>query len=138
MSNYDEQYLDLVDRILKNGYYDNNRTGIPTYKLPHQMMQFDLEKEFPIATTKFVAFRTAVRELLWIFKDQSNDVTKLQKRLDELGYFDQDATGFYGPYTAAAVKAFQKRNSLTADGIAGPKTLDKVYRKVGFVKQPRL
>ena len=59
--------------------------------------------------------------------DKGNDVTKPQKRLDELGYFDQDATGFYGPYTAAAVKAFQKRNSLTADGIAGPKTLDKVY-----------
>jgi len=59
--------------------------------------------------------------------DKGNDVTKLQKRLDELGYFDQEATGFYGPYTAAAVKAFQKRNSLTADGIAGPKTLDKIY-----------
>ena len=63
MSKYDEQYLDLVERILKNGYYDQNRTGTATYKLPHKMFQFDLSKgEFPILTTKFVAFKTAVKE----------------------------------------------------------------------------
>lgn len=59
--------------------------------------------------------------------DTGNDVTRLQKRLTELDYFKQDATGFYGPYTMEAVTAFQKRNGLSADGIAGPKTLDKLY-----------
>ena len=78
MSLYDEKYLKLVKDILDNGYYDNNRTGISTYKLPHQVMQFNLQKEFPILTTKFVAFKTAVKELLWIFKDQSNSVQDLQ------------------------------------------------------------
>lgn len=78
MSLYDEKYLSLVKDILDNGYYDNNRTGISTYKLPHQVMQFNLQKEFPILTTKFVAFKTAVKELLWIFKDQSNSVQDLQ------------------------------------------------------------
>ena len=66
MSLYDKQYLNIVENILENGYYDQNRTGVATYKLPHQIMQFDLEKEFPILTTKFVAFKTAVKELLWI------------------------------------------------------------------------
>ncbi|MBR2264827.1 MAG: thymidylate synthase, partial [Firmicutes bacterium] len=80
MSLYDEQYLDIVERILKDGYYDNNRTGISTYKLPHQIMQFDLQKEFPILTTKKVAFKTAVKEILWIMKDQSNDVRLLQEQ----------------------------------------------------------
>ena len=80
MSLYDKKYLALVDDILENGYYDNNRTGMPTYKLPHQIMQFNLQKEFPILTTKFVAFKTAVKEMLWIYKDQSNDVTKLQEQ----------------------------------------------------------
>nr|WP_222433539.1 thymidylate synthase [Megasphaera hominis] len=79
VSNADTQYLDIVERILKDGYYSNNRTGIPTYKLPHQMMQFDLEKEFPILTTKFVAFKTAIKEILWIWQLQSNDVRELQK-----------------------------------------------------------
>lgn len=69
---YEEQYLSIVDNILKNGYYDNNRTGTPTYKLPHQIMQIDLEKEFPILTTKFVAFKTAVKEMLWIMRGDNN------------------------------------------------------------------
>ena len=80
MSLYDKKYLSIVEDILNNGYYDNNRTGMPTYKLPHQVMQFNLEKEFPILTTKFVAFKTAVKEMLWIYRDQSNDVTKLQEQ----------------------------------------------------------
>ncbi len=80
MSYADKQYLDIVENILDKGYYDNNRTGVATFKLPHQIMQYDLSKEFPILTTKFVAFKTAVKELLWIYKDQSNDVTKLQEQ----------------------------------------------------------
>ncbi|MBC8061207.1 MAG: thymidylate synthase [Clostridiaceae bacterium] len=78
MSVADIKYHKLIDDILNEGYYDQNRTGMATYKLPHQIMQFDLQKEFPIITTKFVAFKTAVKELLWIFKDQSNDVLALQ------------------------------------------------------------
>ncbi|WP_142414101.1 thymidylate synthase [Hathewaya massiliensis] len=79
MSIADKQYLEIAENIIHNGYYDQNRTGIATYKLPHKIMQFDLEKEFPILTTKFVAFKTAVKELLWIYRDQSNDVKKLHE-----------------------------------------------------------
>lgn len=78
MSFADTQYLNIVKNVIENGYYDQNRTGIATYKLPHQVMQFDLEKEFPILTTKFVAFKTAVKEMLWIWQLQSNDVRVLQ------------------------------------------------------------
>ena len=79
MSIADTQYLNIVENILDHGYFDNNRTGVRTYKLPHQIMQFDLEQEFPILTTKFVAFKTAVKEILWIWQLQSNDVRELQK-----------------------------------------------------------
>lgn len=79
MNSYNEQYYKIAKNILENGYYDNNRTGIPTYKLPHQIMQFNLEKEFPILEYKKVAFKTSVKELLWIYQKQSNDVTELQK-----------------------------------------------------------
>lgn len=79
MSTADTQYLNIVENILARGYYANNRTGVPTYKLPHQIMQFDLAEEFPILTTKFVAFKTAVKEILWIWQLQSNDVRELQK-----------------------------------------------------------
>jgi len=80
MSWADKQYLKIVRDILNNGYYDQNRTGVATYKLPHQIMQFDLEEEFPILTTKFVAFKTAVQEMLWIWQEQSNDVSWLKER----------------------------------------------------------
>lgn len=78
MSLADTQYLGIVKRILEEGAMGQNRTGMPAYKLPHQIMQFDLEKEFPILTTKFVAFKTAVKEILWIWQKQSNDVRVLQ------------------------------------------------------------
>lgn len=79
MSSADNQYLQIVQRILDTGALGQNRTGMPAYKLPHQIMQFDLEKEFPILTTKFVAFKTAVKEILWIWQQQSNDVRVLQQ-----------------------------------------------------------
>lgn len=79
MSLVDNQYLDIVKNVLEHGYYAQNRTGVATYKLPHQIMQFDLQDgEFPILTTKHVAFTTAVKELLWIWQLQSNDVRVLQ------------------------------------------------------------
>ena len=68
MANADVQYLTIAKNILDRGYYSNNRTGIPTYKLPHQIMQFDLRKEFPILSSKHVAFKTAIKELLWIWQ----------------------------------------------------------------------
>ena len=76
--NYEQQYLEICKNILENGYYDTNRTGVSTYKLPHQIMTIDLQKEFPILKTKFVAFKTAVKEMLWIYQKQSNVVQDLR------------------------------------------------------------
>ena len=63
MSSADTQYLAIVERILKDGYMPIPYR-VPTYKLPHQMMQFDLSKEFPILTTKFVAFQNSCERTL--------------------------------------------------------------------------
>ena len=54
--------------------------GVETVRLPHQVLQFDLSEEFPILTSKKVAFKTAVLEMFWIFQVQSNDVRWLQDR----------------------------------------------------------
>lgn len=79
MSDYDNKYLELIQDVLDNGYFDTNRTDTNTYKLPHKTMTFDLENEFPILTSKRVAFKTAIKELLWIFKSQSNNIDDLHK-----------------------------------------------------------
>jgi peptidoglycan hydrolase-like protein with peptidoglycan-binding domain len=54
-------------------------------------------------------------------------VTALQKRLSILKYFSGSADGIFGINTAKAVSSFQERNSLSADGVAGTKTLAKLY-----------
>ena len=50
-------------------------------------------------------------------------VTQLQERLKTLGYFEGEATGFFGPLTESAVIAFQTAQSLAPDGIVGAATL---------------
>ena len=54
------------------------------------------------------------------------EVKSLQQKLIELGYLRGTADGIFGSKTADAVKAFQKANKLTADGIAGQKTLNSL------------
>lgn len=96
MTKFDDQYIDLCRRILKSGQKIENYTGkshgnaavpehvaqkgVKTIRLPHQILQFDLSEEFPILTSKKVAFKTAVLEMLWIFQEQSNDVRWLRER----------------------------------------------------------
>ncbi|MBQ8556124.1 MAG: peptidoglycan-binding protein [Clostridia bacterium] len=59
--------------------------------------------------------------------DYGAAVKKLQNRLKELGYYKTTVDGSYGSLTKKAVKAFQSRNGLTADGVAGKATLNKIY-----------
>lgn len=60
--------------------------------------------------------------------ESGNEVKKLQKKLQELGYYNGTTDGKYGSGTEKAVKAFQKAKGLKADGVAGPTTLQAVNR----------
>ena len=102
MSKFDDQYIKLCREILKHGEKITNyhkkgdrsakvASAIPdhtaqatsearTIRLPHQVLQFDLQEEFPILTTKKVGWKTAVLELLWIYQAASNDVRWLKER----------------------------------------------------------
>ncbi|MHB1313856.1 MAG: C40 family peptidase [Christensenellales bacterium] len=57
---------------------------------------------------------------------EGTDVEELQKRLVELGYLSS-STGYFGTETETAVKRFQERNNLTADGTVGEKTREMLY-----------
>ena len=54
-------------------------------------------------------------------------VTYLQNRLTVLGYYQANADGTCKADDVAAIKAFQKKNGLTADGVAGYETQTRVY-----------
>ena len=58
-------------------------------------------------------------------------VRDLQTNLTDLGYYWADITGSYGEKTEAAVKLFQQKNNLTADGVAGSKTLAAISSAIG-------
>ncbi|WP_425953179.1 thymidylate synthase [Ralstonia pseudosolanacearum] len=63
------QFHQMLDAILKTGIRRPNRTGIDTYFLPGYMLRFDLANEgFPAITTKKLAFKSMVGELLGFFR----------------------------------------------------------------------
>ncbi len=59
--------------------------------------------------------------------DGGQEVVRLQRRLADLSYLYSAPDGDYGSVTANAVQAFQRRNSLSADGVAGHDTLSVLY-----------
>ena len=61
------------------------------------------------------------------YGDKGSDVRQMQQRLKELGYYKGSVDGVYGSGTIKAVRAFQERNRLTADGVAGPSTQKVLY-----------
>lgn len=56
------------------------------------------------------------------YGSRGDDVKKVQSRLKTWGYYNGAVDGIFGSGTLAAVKSFQRKNGLTADGIVGPKT----------------
>ena len=80
MTIWDKEYIRLCKKILAEGIEVENRTGINSIKIDGYYFELDLEKEFPVLTTKQLYFRQAIIELLWIYQAQSNDVRWLQER----------------------------------------------------------
>jgi N-acetylmuramoyl-L-alanine amidase len=63
---------------------------------------------------------------------RGDDVTELQRRLNELGFDAGRADGILGPETEAALRAFQRNAGITADGVCGPATLHSLDRVGGL------
>lgn len=62
-------------------------------------------------------------ETLSKYGSRGSEVTQIQTKLKRWGYYSGSVDGIYGTKTVNAVKYFQRKNGLTADGIAGPATL---------------
>ena len=71
----------------------------------------------------------AMPTITWTLQKGSKGeaVTAIQKRLKQLGYFEGEVSETFDDATTIAVKAFQKDNKLTADGVVGDKTLKKIF-----------
>lgn len=86
MSQYDDQYNRIISKIMRYGEtnkdeqvrtrWESGNTPAYTKSIISQKMRFD-NSEVPILTTKKVAWRTSIKELLWIWQLKSNDVNVL-------------------------------------------------------------
>ena len=80
---------------------------------------------FTIFLSYNVFFRegTSEVEALSKYGSRGEEVRTIQTKLKRWGYYNGNIDGIYGTQTLNAVKYFQRKNGLTVDGIAGPKTL---------------
>jgi len=80
-----KQYHDLLEDILNNGEVKDDRTGVGTISVFGRQLRFDLTVGFPAVTTKKLAWKSVVSELLW-FIEGSGD----ERRLAEILYGSRD------------------------------------------------
>jgi thymidylate synthase len=82
----EQDYLSALSHVLNNGVLRSDRTGTGTIGVFGQQQRYDLSKSFPAITTKKLAFRAVVSELLW-FIEGSGD----ERRLAEILHGTRDA-----------------------------------------------
>lgn len=75
------QYLELLKTVMENGVDTDDRTGIGTRSLFGYQMRFDLSKSFPAITTKKLAWKPLIAELLWFIEGSTDE-----RRLAEIQY----------------------------------------------------
>ena len=68
-----QQYLDCIRHVLAHGIKTEDRTGVGTISTFGYQMRFDLRHSFPAVTTKKLAFKSMVSELLWFLEGSSDE-----------------------------------------------------------------
>lgn len=87
-----------------------------------------MKRIFSVILAAAVVFAIAVPTVFAVSRlgSSGSEVTKIQTRLKDWGYYTGKVDGVYGSKTVQAVKSFQQKNGLTPDGVAGSATLAKI------------
>ena len=119
-----EQYLKLLEHILTNGVKKEDRTGTGTISVFGYQMRFNLEKGFPLLTTKKLHIKSIIHELLWFLKGDTN-IKYLNDNNIKIWDKWADENGNLGP-----VYGYQWRSWSAKEG----KTIDQITNVVKQIK----
>jgi len=122
-------YLDLMRHVLTHGVDKTDRTGTGTRSVFGYQMRFDLQKGFPILTTKRVHFKSVAVELLWFLKGDTN-----------VQYLKDNGVSIWNEWATAEQCARFGRNEGDLGAVYGhqwrnfgaTKNPDGTYQKDGF------
>ena len=133
-------YLDLLRHVMAHGAVKTDRTGTGTRSVFGYQMRFDLQKGFPILTTKRVHFKSVAVELLWFLKGDTN-IEYLKENgvsiWDEWATAEQCARFGRQPNDLGPVYGHQWRNfgaSKNADGSFNQDGFDQVAWLINEIK----
>ena len=113
-----KQYLELLDRICREGVVRDDRTGTGTKGIFGYQMRFNLSEGFPLLTTKRVFLKGVIHELLWFLKGDTN----IKYLVDNgVHIWDSDAFRYYNELCVKhGVLPVDKDTFLAAAGIESP------------------
>ncbi|ADH98678.1 thymidylate synthase [Salisediminibacterium selenitireducens] len=119
-----ENYLNLCRHVLEHGTAKDDRTGTGTISTFGYQMRFDLQDGFPVLTTKKMALRAIIHELLWFIKGETN-IRYLKEHNVRIWDEWADENGDLGP-----VYGRQWRSWPTPDG----RTIDQLREVIEAIK----